>query len=273
MSVTWKSEDPPPDPVRPRGFVWFLIILRGLGIAAVFGIGYLALLLLLGLERITGRRRGLGSLWMPVFVSRVTLRCMGLPRTVSGDLSDAKLLVANHASWLDILVLNALGPMAFVAKDDVEGWPGIGPIAKHTGTLFISRNPRASKDQAARLSARLSFGERLLLFPEGTSTDGRRVHPFRSSMFGGIDWDTPLEVQPISVVYHAPPGADPRFYGWWGDMDLGPSLLQVLATRPQGNVTVTLHEVVSLRDFANRKELVRRLEATVRMGLEKDLQS
>ncbi|WP_108263553.1 1-acyl-sn-glycerol-3-phosphate acyltransferase [Mangrovicoccus ximenensis] len=142
----------------------------------------------------------------------------------------------------------------------VAGWPGIGLLAKATGTVFISRDPRASAAQAALLKARLAAGHRLMVFPEGTSTDGRRVVRFRSAMFAALDAAAPgTKVQPLTIAYHPPEGADPRFHGWWGDMDMVPHLLQLLSARHRGHVRVIWHPALAA-DGAGRKQLAERSE-------------
>ena len=111
----------------------------------------------------------------------------------------------------------------------------------------ILANPEARADydvqapefELARelITARTRAGHRLLFFPEGTSTDGQRVLPFKPTLFQGfLDPALPetLAIQPMSAHYHAPRGRDPRFYGWWGNMDFAPHLMQVLAARRQG---------------------------------------
>lgn len=88
-------------------------------------------------------------------------------------------------------------------------------------------------------------------------------------MFAAVqDMPGDREIQPITLAYTAPDGADPRFYGWWGDMDLGPSLLQVLAAHPQGRVTVIHHPALKGTAQSPRKELAVRAEAAVRAGLQ-----
>ena len=120
--------------------------------------------------------------------------------------------------------------------------------------------------QAAEFAARTAAGHRLLFFPEGTSTDGRQVLPFKPTLFQAfLDPALPpdIAVQPVSVRYEAPPGRPAGFYGWWGDMALGPRLLAVLAQRPQGCVTVTLHPPIPVAGH-DRKSLAAGAMAAVR---------
>jgi 1-acyl-sn-glycerol-3-phosphate acyltransferase len=166
--------------------------------------------------------------------------------------------VANHASWLDILVLGAAERVTFVAKAEVASWPGIGIMARATGTVFVRRVRQDAAAQARLIAERIESGDRLVVFPEGTSTDGLRVLDFRPSLFAGFFpplASSELELQPVSLCYTAPPGMDRRFYGWWGDMALGPHLLQVLSSPRQGAVGVILHKPLRPQCFPDRKAL------------------
>jgi len=178
-------------------------------------------------------------------------------------------IVANHSSWLDIFTLNAGNPLFFVSKSEVASWPGIGQIAKIAGTVFINRDRKEAKAQTEMFENRLTAGQKLLFFPEGTSTDSLRVLPFKSTLFAAFFADNIkpiMRVQPVTVNYHAPADADPRFYGWWGDMDFGAHMLQMLAARHHGRVEVIYHEPVSVADYTSRKVLAQEAETTVRAG-------
>lgn len=178
-------------------------------------------------------------------------------------------VVANHTSWLDIFALNAAKRIYFVSKSEVAGWPGIGWLARATGTVFIRRDRAEARSQTEVFRTRLLAGHKLLFFPEGTSTDGLQVLPFKTTLFEAF-FDPALRdeiaVQPVSVIYHAPQGEDPRFYGWWGDMSFGAHLLTTLAARKQGAVEVVYHPPVPVADFAGRKALAQHCEAIVRAG-------
>jgi 1-acyl-sn-glycerol-3-phosphate acyltransferase len=180
-------------------------------------------------------------------------------------------VVANHGSWLDIFALNARKRIYFVSKAEVANWPGIGWLAKATGTVFINRDPREAKVQKEVFEARLMAGHKLLFFPEGTSTDAVRVIPFKPTLFAAFFSEhlrNEMYVQPVTVMYHAPKGEDARFYGWWGDMDFGPHLLKVLAQAPQGKVELVYHMPVKVSDFVNRKALSAYCEEVIRAGHE-----
>jgi 1-acyl-sn-glycerol-3-phosphate acyltransferase len=244
------------------------VVRRGTGILAALVLCFPLLLILRVPERaIWGERRPLTP-WITQGVCVWTCWCIGLRRDVSGvPMRGEGAYTANHVSWLDIFVLNASKRLYFVAKHEVAGWGGIGWLARGTGTIFIRRERAEAARQAALFEARLHAGHRLLFFPEGTSTDGLRVLPFRPTLFAAFFADglrDSLQIQPVSVVYTAPDAEAPSFYGWWGGMEFGPSLLSVLAVPRQGSVGVTYHAPLRVRDYPDRKALAAAAEAAVR---------
>ena len=270
MSDTWRSPHPPTtDRITWAG--WCRAVLRAVPlIALVFG-GLIILLLIRLIER---PFCGLGRPVTPYitqFVCRAAFFLLGIRFESHGSpMQGAGAVVANHSSWLDIFALNARKRIYFVSKSEVAGWPGIGWLARATGTVFIKRDRREAAAQIAVFQARLAAGHKLLFFPEGTSTDGQRVLPFKPTLFAAFFDDglrDTLQIQPVTVNYTAPDGADPRFYGWWGDMDFGPHLLTTLAAYKQGKISVTYHAPVHVRDFQDRKALAKATEHTVRAGL------
>ncbi|MFD0981269.1 lysophospholipid acyltransferase family protein [Tropicimonas aquimaris] len=271
MSATWQSDHLPPGP-GPLGLRdWLRVVRRGLPLGIVV-FGCLALLLLLRLlERpIFGLRRPVTP-WITRFVCTTAFVLLGIRRKVVGrPVRGRAAVVSNHASWLDIFALNAGDSVYFVSKAEVAGWPGIGWLARATGTVFINRDRKEAAAQRALFEARLMAGHRLLFFPEGTSTDGLQVLPFKSTLFEAFLNDglkDSLQIQPVTLVYRAPEGADPRFYGWWGDMDFGPHLLKILAAPRQGSVDVIYHPAVPVAGNGSRKTLAARCEEAVRGGL------
>jgi len=265
--TTWHSDAPPPvRRIGPAG--WARALLKG----AVLGLvtfGGLALLLLLRLVEtpVFGLRRP-WTPWITQVVCRAAFVIIGMRHTVRGEqMTGRGAVVANHSSWLDIFALNARKRVYFVSKSEVAGWPGIGWLARATGTVFIDRAPREARAHQALFEERLQAGHKLLFFPEGTSTDGLRVLPFKSTLYAAFF--SPrlrdiLQVQPVTVIYRAPEGEDPRFYGWWGDMDFGAHLLRVLAAPRQGAVEIVYHPPVRVAEMANRKALAAATEAAVR---------
>jgi 1-acyl-sn-glycerol-3-phosphate acyltransferase len=268
--TSWDSDIPALDRTVPaRGWVW--IVLRGLPMLIVLCVMFVTLLVVRLLERpIFGMARPITP-WITQGFCQIACAFLGLRIKIKGaPMRERGAFVCNHASWLDIFVLNAAKRLYFVAKSEVSGWPGIGLLARGTGTVFVQRKRTEAKTQAALFDQRLTAGHKLLFFPEGTSTDGQQVLDFKTTLFAAFFTDhlkSFLHIQPITLIYHAPQGADPRHYGWWGDMGFGPSLLWVLATRPQGWVELIYHTPLAVADFADRKSLAKACEAVVRDGL------
>ncbi|RKF17027.1 1-acyl-sn-glycerol-3-phosphate acyltransferase [Roseovarius spongiae] len=269
MSAGWTgTDDPVAPPITAAG--WLRAVLRAALIVPLFLGGLLLLLLIRLVERpLCGLRRPV----TPFIVQGVFRGALALLQirvvTTGAPMTQAGAVVANHASWLDILVLNIRKRVYFVSKAEVARWPLIGFMARAVGTVFISRNPGEARAQTALFEQRLLAGHPLLFFPEGTSSDGLRVLPFKSTLFAAFL--TPalreaLHVQPVTLRYVAPEGQDARFYGWWGDMDFGPHALMVLAASPQGRVELHYHTPVRVADFADRKALARHVEQVVRSG-------
>ena len=180
-------------------------------------------------------------------------------------------VVSNHASWLDIFTLNARKRIYFVSKSEVAKWPGIGWLARATGTVFIRRDSRDASGQVKVFERRLAAGHKLLFFPEGTSTDGLRVLPFKSTLFAAFFTDElkhNLKIQPVTVVYRSAEGMSSHFYGWWGDMDFASHFLKTLAAGKQGSVELVCHTPVRVADFSDRKALAKHCELAVRSGLD-----
>lgn len=258
-----------PEPVGAAG--WARALIKGVPLA-IITFGCLALLLLVRL--IERPLFGMHRPWTPhitVFVCRTALRIIGIPLRVTGSLMKRHgAVVANHSSWLDIFVLNARARIYFVSKSEVAGWPGIGWLARATGTVFIQRDPRQAAEQKALFEGRLMAGHKLLFFPEGTSTDGRRVLTFKTTLFAAFfapQIRDGMHIQPVSVIYHAPEGQDAAWYGWWGEMDFGPNLLQMLAAPRHGQVELIYHAPLAVADYADRKSLAVAAGRQVRRGV------
>jgi len=269
MSQRWESEVAAVHPPvtlsdMPR------IVARVIGlIILVFG-GLLILLLVRLIERpLCGVARPVTP-YITQFVCRWALRIMGIDFVATGmPMPGSGAVVANHTSWLDIFALNAQKRIYFVSKSEVAAWPGIGWLARATGTVFIERNPTQARAQTQVFQDRLLAGHKLLFFPEGTSTDGQQVLPFKTSLFQAFlapELREKIAVQPVSVVYRAPKGADPRFYGWWGDTSFGAHLWVTLAAQTRGQVHVTYHAPLAVSAFSDRKALARSCEEAVRSG-------
>jgi 1-acyl-sn-glycerol-3-phosphate acyltransferase len=267
MTQTWDSGELP---VMPKMTIlsWVRVVLRASALI-VLVFGGLALLLIVRL--VERPMHGQNRPWTP-YITQAVCRCafiiMGMGFHVRGTPMDARgAVVANHTSWLDIFALNAAKRIYFVSKSEVAGWPGIGWLARATGTVFIERNRAKAQMQTQVFETRLLAGHKLLFFPEGTSTDGQQVLPFKATLFQAFfepRLRDVISVQPVTVTYTAPPNTDPRFYGWWGDMSFGAHLITTLAPARQGFVTITYHVPHKVADFANRKALASACEQAVR---------
>lgn len=181
--------------------------------------------------------------------------------------------VSNHSSWLDIPTLGGLLDACFVSKAEVGRWPGISIVAKLGRTVFVSRRAGETARERDEMRARLADGDSLLLFAEGTSSDGSRVLPFRSAFFsiveGEGDRPAPL-VQPVSLVYDRlgwlPTSKAVRpVFAWYGDMNLGPHFWR-LAQQRGLRATVVLHPPLDPAQFPSRKALAQAAWAVVADG-------
>ncbi len=166
---------------------------------------------------------------------------------------------ANHCSWLDITVLGGRLEACFVSKDEVARWPGISLVARLGRTVFVTRTRGATGRERDGMRARLANGDDLLLFPEGTSSDGSRVLPFRSAFFSVAEGEHPPLIQPVSVVYDRLGGLPTRrgtraVFAWYGDMDLASHFWRLAQWRGM-RATVLMHPPLDPLDFPNRKLL------------------
>jgi 1-acyl-sn-glycerol-3-phosphate acyltransferase len=215
---------------------------------------------------------------IPHLYHRVLCALIGVRIREVGARSTANpaLILSNHVSWLDICVISALAPVVFVAKSEVARWPLFGWLAKLQRTIFINRQARHQTGAATReIAGRLLGGDAVVLFAEGTSSDGTRVLPFRSSLVGAVHHalgattnHTHVIVQPMSLAYvgfgGVPMGRGLRErVAWYGDADLIPHLLHVLASGAV-DVTVSWGEATAYDMSADRKAIARDSEKSVR---------
>lgn len=271
---TWRGVEPPElEPMGPAQMM--RAVFRAILVVGVV-LGALGVIVpARALSRALGPRGGCAlkaSQHAVSFASRNVFRIIGMGYSVTGKAMEGRgAVVANHSSWLDIFALNACQHAVFVSKDDVARWPLIGLVARAVGTLFIKRDPKEARIQQTMLEARIRAGEHLVFFPEGTSSDGLRVLPFKSTLFAAFftpDLRELMLIQPVSVVYHAPENARPSFYGFWGHTSFAPHFLRVLGARRQGAVEITFHAPVKVADFASRKDLCAYSETQIRSGFE-----
>lgn len=184
------------------------------------------------------------------------------------------LFVANHVGYLDILVLGAALDATFIAKAEVGRWPVIGFLARQCGTLFIRRDRRDALVQRNQMAARMRGGESFVLFAEGTSSSGRSVLRFRSSLLSVLEpWvvDRPVAVQSVAIAYRrlaaaSQEGGREERYAWWGDATLLPHLWQTLCL-PGMRVELRLGEPLLSWDIHDRKDLAARLQGEVSRNL------
>jgi 1-acyl-sn-glycerol-3-phosphate acyltransferase len=167
--------------------------------------------------------------------------------------------VCNHSSWLDIPALGGTLRACFVAKDDVAGWPIVGTIARLGRTVFVSRSRQGIGRERDQMQERLRAGDDLILFPEGTSSDGSRVLPFHSSFFAAAYGEGQPLIQPVSVVYDRlaglPVGRGSRtVFAWYGDMELAPHVWKLAQWRGK-RVSLLFHAPLDPADFPSRKAL------------------
>ncbi|WP_425419930.1 lysophospholipid acyltransferase family protein [Oricola indica] len=220
-------------------------------------------------------RRRLPHVW-----HRVATRMLGLRVNVIGrpaiHESAGVLIASNHVSWLDIVALGAAAPVSYVAKHEVGGWPGVSILAKLQETLFIERERRGKVgEQAGQIRERLARGDAIVLFAEGTTSDGNFLLPFKSALFGAVGVGPGSEVahesvrvQPVAIVYthlHGVPMGrfDRPVAAWPGDVELGPHVAGVLEAGAI-DVVVCFGEPIVVGDMANRKALAAACEHAVR---------
>lgn len=215
----------------------------------------------------------------PMLYHRVCCRILGMQVVVKGaPVGDRPVLfIANHSSYLDIPVLGSLLPASFIAKADVDGWPVFGLLARLQRTVFVDRTARHKADeQRDTIQGRLLAGDNLVLFPEGTSSDGNRTLPFKTALFAVASTrigDRPLTVQPVSVTAthldDIPLGHVWRqLYAWYGDMELPPHLWRMMRAG-RLRILVEFHTPLSLETAGSRKVLADVCWKSVAVGVER----
>jgi len=213
----------------------------------------------------------------PRLYHRYCCRVFGFDVQQRGTVSPVRpiLFVANHTSYIDIPVIGSLIDASFIAKAEIAGWPFFGWLAKLQRTVFVDRRGRKAADQRDEIAARLAAGDSLVLFPEGTSGDGRAVLPFKSALFAVAETNDavpPLTVQPVSITYTRldglPLGRALRPYlSWFGGMELMPHLFALMGL---GSVTVEVHfhPVLDAAAFPSRKALAEVCRQIIGAGVE-----
>ncbi len=214
---------------------------------------------------------------IPHLYHRAVCAILGVRRVDVGALARQRplLLLSNHTSWLDIVVLSSAMPVSFVAKSEVGTWPAIGALARLQRTIFVDRTRRtATRGTARDIAERLNAGDAVVLFAEGTSGDHNRVLPFRSALIGAareaISESGAKEVfiQPVSIAYARRHGLPllrrqrPEV-AWYGGMTLPNHLWNMLKTGGPEAV-VSFGQPVAVTALTDRKDIARRAEAEVR---------
>ena len=233
-------------------------------------IASLAILLALGapLQWALLRLWPAGANALPMLFHRAACAVIGLRRDVRGASRGPALLVSNHMSWLDIVALSACRPTVFVGKSDIAGWAVFGTLARLQQTLFVARERRAgAAADAAEIARRVAAGQAVAPFAGGTTSDGCAVLPFGPALLAAAQGGA-FAVQPVALAYLAREGAplDPagrREIAWWGDKELAPHLVEILALR-RLDIRIEFGEAAFPRPGEDRKALARRLEADVR---------
>jgi lyso-ornithine lipid O-acyltransferase len=216
---------------------------------------------------------------LPHAYHKLVCRVLGVRVHVRGRLEQGKpvLLVSNHVSWLDIPALSAVAPVCFVAKAEVGTWPFVSLLAKLQRTVFVDRTRRTLvKNKAGEIAERLAAGDNIVLFAEGTSSDGNRVLPFRSSLFSATSFASTtaggqgpdVAVQTVAITYthlHGLPilRHERPLIAWYGEMDMLSHAWNVLKSGPL-DVTISISAPVPLASLPGRKELAAFSEARVR---------
>lgn len=218
---------------------------------------------------------------MPRLWHKAALRLMGVKVTVHGALEAQRplLIVANHSSWLDILVLASVADVTYVAKAEVRDWPIFGLLARLQRSVFVVREEkRKSQDQANEIAERMNAGEVVVLFPEGTTSDGNRLLLTKSSLFGAATSAVArspagrVHVQPVAVAYTRIHGMPMGHYhrpvaAWPGDVELLPHLMGVLETGAL-DAEVSFGPSISVTSTTNRKQLAQSADEEIRRMLE-----
>ncbi|GJE61093.1 lysophospholipid acyltransferase family protein [Methylobacterium trifolii] len=254
-----------------------------LGVALRLALLALAFALLVGPHWL-GLRLGRGSGFAPPLFHRAFLRLFSVRVTQSGTPpapGEPALVLANHVSWLDIIALGSLRPLSFVAKSEIAGWPVVGTLAALQRTVFIDRARRGATATVNRaVGSRLAAGELIVLFAEGTTGDGTRLLPFRSSLVGAARAAIQAEegrlerirLQPLAITYPRRNGlavvrAERPDIAWYGDMELAPHLAAFTANGPI-DVHVVWGQPIAFETGTDRKAATARAEASVRAALQ-----
>ena len=211
----------------------------------------------------------------PNWYHRQVCRLVGVRLHIDGGVAREQgvLLISNHVSWLDITVLSAVAPVSFVAKQEVASWPFVSWLAKLQRSVFVDRTRRSEvTDKANEILRRLEAGDHVVLFAEGTSSDGNGVVPFKTPLFAAVKPTRRSRRRPLrpdlGADLHQAHGLPLCRRGrpmvaWYGDMDLASHAWRLLGLGPL-DAHIRIGPPVPLDDFADRKALARYAEEKVR---------
>ena len=207
--------------------------------------------------------------WLPVMFYRLLIWLLSIKIEYEGNFKNStscNLFVSNHISYLDIPILGSMVPLRFVAKSEVKHWPILGFLSKLASTIFIKRVRSDSLFQKNKIFNLLSEGKKLLIFPEGTTSDGNRVLPFKSSLFSALE-NKNFIIQPLIIIYSDLNGMPINRWlrpiiAWYGDMELMPHL-SILKNIKSIDVKIIYLKPVNTINFSNRKELSNHLEQQI----------
>tara|TARA_B100001989_G_C24547413_1_gene471897 strand:+ start:886 stop:1665 length:780 start_codon:yes stop_codon:yes gene_type:complete len=207
-------------------------------------------------------------------IFRIKIRCTGKP-----ERNDQVIFIGNHISYLDISVIaSILQNASFVAKKDVEGWAVFGFLSKLQQTAFISRSKEDAAKEKLALDTMLYNGKNLIIFPEGTSTDGKEVLPFKSSLFAICFKENlkNIKLQPFTLQMISTNGQkissqeDRDIYSWHINMDTPlEQHLWAFAKSKGAEISLVFHPAINAHDYSNRKTLAKTCHDAVSKELEK----
>jgi 1-acyl-sn-glycerol-3-phosphate acyltransferase len=221
--------------------------------------------------------KGHKSYFVPQLWHKGVSFIIGLKTEVTGEKirADQVIFVSNHLSYLDIFGIGSILRASFIAKEDIARWPVIGFLSTVQQTAFISRSSNHARKVANSLGQMLAAGKSLILFPEGTSTDGRVVLPFKSSLFSLV-WtpsETALPVHPFTLTLLTTGGQPVNdsaklrdMYAWYGDMDFAPHFWEFLKSKG-ARIRLTFHPVIMPEPGTDRKILAQMAWNRVHTGL------
>ena len=212
---------------------------------------------------------------LPVIWHRLICRLMRIKVIIHGEAAAGRplLIVSNHVSWKDVSVLGTVMPLSFVAKSEMRDWPVFGSLAKLQRTVFINREiKREAGLQAREIAHRLSKDEDVIvLFAEGTTSDGTRLLPFKSALTGAAEMamgeDGMAVIQPVAIAYTRygglPMGFNRRLLNAWiGDLELLPHLTQILVGQPI-DAEILFGEPIVLYHSVDRRAVTEACEISI----------